>query len=561
VPVNLSQLDVPHRSRAGQNLTRFGAEIRDQLIRQSRWLVLAFATLAAIATWIATRHGPSMSPDSVTYLSAARNLASGHGYTDFTGQALTNFPPGYPSLIAATRVVGASVATGARIVNAVSFGAIVLLAWVLVRRHVTSMPIALGTTALVAISPALINIASNAWSEPLYCALALAFIVALEHAIVVKEHQVRSIAAAAVLAGLAFLVRYVGLSLLVVGSLVLIASSYRDGMRAASRRLAQFWIVGLVIPALWILRNAGSGTRFILGPRVASPESWGSFIGRFVDGVASLFTPNGIPLTGALVAVVVGLGGLGFSVARYRRTDPKPRTPSRVLALVIYVSVYVVVVVSAGKTAGASVNQRIVTPLYVPVLILGAVLLEVTLRRLASVGEGRWVAIAPGFVVLVVLTYLGSTAASFASQTWSNGEAARGYTQENSEGFQLVPVVEALPPRAMIATNRPWTLFEATGRQPIVPSPGKVAPELSLIPISVSELASQSCKRPVYLAWFVDGAQWPYTPAQLARHHLGLRSVQTLSDGAVLYSIRPPDPECSGLVASKRRGIVDRDAD
>ena len=218
-----------------------------------------------------------------------------------------------------------------------------------------------------------------------------------------------------------------------------------------------------------------------------------------------------------------------------------------------------VVVVSAGKTAGASVNQRIVTPLYVPALILGAVLLEVTIRRLSSVGEGRWAAIAPGFVVMVVLTYLALTAVSFASQTWRNGETARGYTQKNSSGFQLVPIVEALPPRALIATNRPWTLFEATGRQPIVPSPGRVAPELSLIPISVSELDSQSCKRPVYLAWFTDGAQWPYTPAQLARH-LSLHPVQTLSDGAVLYSIRPHDPDCSGPVASRRRGIVDRDA-
>jgi 4-amino-4-deoxy-L-arabinose transferase-like glycosyltransferase len=540
-------------------LTRSDAGFRDLLIRQSRWLVLAFAALAATATWVATRHGPSMSPDSVTYLSAARNLASGHGYTDFTGQALTNFPPGYPSLIAVARVVGFSVATGARIVNALSFAAIVLLAWVLVRRHTASMLIALGTTALVAISPALINIASNAWSEPLYCALALAFIVALEHAIVPSEHQIQSIAAAAVLAGLAFLVRYVGLSLLVVGSLVLVASSYRDGMRAASRRLAQFWIVGLVIPGIWILRNAGSGTRFILGPRVAAPESWGSFVGRFLNGVADLFTPNGIPATTALVAVVVGLGGLGFYVSRSRRPDPTPRTPPRVLALVVYVAVYVVVVVSAGKTAGASVNQRIVTPLYVPALILGAVLLEVTIRRLSSVGEGRWAAIAPGFVVMVVLTYLALTAVSFASQTWRNGETARGYTQKNSSGFQLVPIVEALPPRALIATNRPWTLFEATGRQPIVPSPGRVAPELSLIPISVSELDSQSCKRPVYLAWFTDGAQWPYTPAQLARH-LSLHPVQTLSDGAVLYSIRPHDPDCSGPVASKRRGIVDRDA-
>ena len=255
---------------------------------------------------------------------------------------------------------------------------------------------------------------------------------------------------------------------------------------------------------------------------------------------------------------MVGLGGLGAYATRHRRTDPTPRTPPRVLALVVYVAVYVVVVVSAGKTAGASVDQRIVTPLYVPALILGAVLLAVTIRRLASVGEGRWAAIAPGFVVMVVLTYLALTAGSFASQTWKNGETARGYTQKNSAGYELVRSVEALGPRAFVATNRPWTLFAATGRQPIVPSPGVVAPELSLTPIGVSQLASQACNRPVYLAWFTYGAQWPYTPAQLAAH-LDLDPLQKVSDG-VLYSVRPNEPDCPGTVASKRGATVDRDA-
>jgi hypothetical protein len=37
------------------------------------------AALAFVGTLIATRHGPGLSPDAVTYISAARNLAAGHG--------------------------------------------------------------------------------------------------------------------------------------------------------------------------------------------------------------------------------------------------------------------------------------------------------------------------------------------------------------------------------------------------------------------------------------------------------------------------------------------------
>ncbi|HEY5165948.1 MAG TPA: hypothetical protein VIJ44_08355, partial [Acidimicrobiia bacterium] len=261
-----------------------------------------------------------------------------------------------------------------------------------------------------------------------------------------------------------------------------------------------------------------------------------------------------------LVAALLGLGGLGAYVARYRRRDPVFPKRRSISVLALYVSVYSVVVIGAGKIAGASVDQRIVTPGYVPALLLGAVLFEVTIQRLARIGERRRVAIAPGLVVLVALAYFASTAVSFTSQTWRNGEIARGYTQKNSMGFELVRSVETLAPGVLVATNRPWTLFAATGREPIVPSPGVVAPELALTPILESQLASQACTRPVYLAWFTYAAQWPYTPAQLAGH-VDLHPLQVLSDG-VLYSVRPKgaDPDCSEPVASKRGATVDGDA-
>ncbi len=555
--MKLSQPHISDRSRPDGDATRLVRAARDVLTRHGRGLTFACAALAAVATWIATRHGAGMSPDSVTYLSAARNLASGHGYTDFTGQALTTFPPGYPALVAVINVLGLSIATGARIVNAVSFAAIVILAGALVRRHTSSPFVAVGTTLLVAVSPAMINVASNAWSEPLFCALVLAFILALEDA-AAPARPVRSLALAGVLVGLAVLVRYAGLSLLIVGSLTLVVSTYREGLRAVSHRLAVFLGAGIALPALWILRNATSGTRFILGPRVPAPGSWFSFVGRFLDGAKGLFTSGGVVTAATLVGLLLGSGALVAYRARWGRPDRTGSRRSGVLPLVIYVAVYAAVVISAGKTAGASVDQRIVAPIYVPALILGAVLLDVLLAQPARVVGRRWAAVVPGLVGLIAVTYVASTGVSFASVAWNNGTAARGYTQQSSDRFQLVDSVEALNRRALVATNRPWTLFEATGRQPIVPSPGTVAPELALTPVLVSQLATQSCDRPVYLAWFQYAAQWPFTPAQLSAT-LDLSPVQTLRDGT-LYLVRPKEPDCPPPLAAKRRADRDFDA-
>ena len=49
---------------------------------------------------IATRHDPLLSPDSITYLSAADHIRAGHGLTDFTGKPLAVFGPIYPLLLA-----------------------------------------------------------------------------------------------------------------------------------------------------------------------------------------------------------------------------------------------------------------------------------------------------------------------------------------------------------------------------------------------------------------------------------------------------------------------------
>jgi hypothetical protein len=230
--------------------------------------------------------------------------------------------------------------------------------------------------------------------------------------------------------------------------------------------------------------------------------------------------------------------------------------PSRLVPLLAYVVLYSALVISAGKTAGASVDQRIVAPIYVPALIL-VVALGDRLARRAQAGERRWFAPAPALALVAVLAYGGSSAVAFVSQAWNDGRTARGYTQQSSDRFQLVSSVEALSRRAIVATNRPWTLFEATGREPIVPSPGQVAPELALTPILASQLATESCSRPVYLAWFQDAAQWPFTPAQLSAN-LDLDLVQQLRDGT-LYTVQAKVPDCPRPLAANRKAISDPD--
>ena len=54
------------------------------------WLVVGgLSAIAFVITIVATRHGPGVSPDSVSYLTAARTAADGRGFLDFDGSLLS----------------------------------------------------------------------------------------------------------------------------------------------------------------------------------------------------------------------------------------------------------------------------------------------------------------------------------------------------------------------------------------------------------------------------------------------------------------------------------------
>src|SRR4051794_7209354 len=104
--------------------------------RRDVGLVAALAALAGIAVLIATREGPYLSPDSVTYYSMARHLARGDGVSDFSGTATTVFPPGYPLVLAAGLRLHLTLDAAAKLCNTLCIPVTVVVAWLVLRDNV-----------------------------------------------------------------------------------------------------------------------------------------------------------------------------------------------------------------------------------------------------------------------------------------------------------------------------------------------------------------------------------------------------------------------------------------
>jgi hypothetical protein len=547
-----STAELPRRLTAGDGARDYPARLSASARRLGRapglaW-VLALAVIAGLATWVATRHGPGLSPDSVTYLSAARNLAAGHGYLDLTGQANTTFAPGYPAMLAAGQVIGLSLMTAARLINAGSFAAIVLLSWLLLRRHVTSPRLLLAATAAVALSPAVLNVADEAWSEPLFCVVLLVFVLVLEDVVAAHPPSARLVATAGFIAGVAFLVRYAASALILTGVVVLLLS--RRPVRWPTRwlQVGVFLLGAAPFPALWVLRNATSGSPYVLGPRVAVTSSLWNLVGLLLSGVKELLVPTAATALWAIIALPMAVVlAVGATTAIRAHARHQPLVGSRSVApLLGFVGVYAAVVLIAGKVSGASIDVRTIMPIYLPLLIVGAWLVEEARQGVPRATRlwGR-----PGVGLAVAGAALVFYGGWFLQVSWADGSVARGYAAPTVVSSPLAAAVRRLPAGALVVTNAPWSLYYGSEHQPIVPAPGPLAPAASLVPATLDVLTDASCSHAVYGAWF--GRKPPHATPGSSPRPTGVR-VLTARDG-VLEVLRPQSLSCENGSASALR--------
>jgi 4-amino-4-deoxy-L-arabinose transferase-like glycosyltransferase len=511
------------------------------------WLVAGGGVaLAGALTLLATRHGVTVDQDSATYVSAARNLAAGRGYVDFTGSALTNFPPLFPSVIRAAMWMLPTATTAARWVNVLATAGSAVLAFFLIRRHARSRLIVAGATLVVATSIGLLHVADKASSEPLFWLLTIAFLLTLETVGEARGRRALLLTAGAgLLCGCAFLTRYAGVVLGAVGVVTILVAWWRARTPAVLSRLVTFGVSAAVLPALWLVRNANTDSPHLLGPRVGSGAGFVDLARQTAKSVGSVFLPQRLgrwseALFWALVVVtIVGVIGL-----RRTRTETQGSRPTLV-PIVAFVVLYIPFIAWTNVTAGTSLDFRTFSPVFVPVVVVFASTVDdiaAWSRRTHHDGAHR--ALFAGGAVLVLVLGLATV-----YDAWDLSKTAHGYSAPSVVASPLAHRVALLPANALVASNDPYRLYGTTGRQPVVLSPGVEGSGISVSPTPLDVLTRHAaCRGPVYLAWWESGNPLHnvVAPAQLTQH-ASLTVVDHLQDGT-LYSLEPspgtPVPSC-----------------
>ena len=431
--------------------------------------VVLVAVLGAVHVLVRTStYGATITPDSVLYLSVAANLSAGEGLHDFTGGVPLYHPPFFPILLSAVGLAGTEPADAGRLVNAVAFGLIILLSGLYLRRTLASPLLAGGATLVLATSFNLTHFASGILTEPCFILFALLALTQLE-SFLHRKTAWPSLAAAAVFSALAATTKFVGVTVIFTGILMLLL--HRAWPLAARLKWASCYGAVASVPLAAFLAynymSFGALVRDWPNEKEATSLSH-SLIRTVYLCYRELVPPTTPDWLAYLLWAAGGLVGLGAVVVcmRYRSELAKPSSciawPAFPLAAFALAYLVLIVVVVPFKFGASIMRLRFLMPCYVPLVLSAAILLDrfLVLRSEGWASAVKWTS--ASLILIGCCAVIGrSTISSLnaTAQAIESGYFGDKFNTAYWDESETIRYLKANPTDAVIYSNRNSLLY------------------------------------------------------------------------------------------------------
>jgi len=225
---------------------------------QSRWIIVGIIILisliGAVVMFFATRWGPWAYSDGVGYIVNARNLIRGDGMGLWRASGrfvlTSHHPPLYILTLASLGVFGVDPLIVARCLSVSLFAMTILVIGLSTLAITKNGLLAISLSGVTLSFPILIELYSGVMSEGLFFLLGFsALMVAI---LSVRTGDMKYMAASGILAGLAFLTRYIGVGFVITCALVVFVFSPLT-FRRRIRHAMLITSLGVLPVVLWLI--------------------------------------------------------------------------------------------------------------------------------------------------------------------------------------------------------------------------------------------------------------------------------------------------------------------
>jgi hypothetical protein len=464
--------------------------------------------------------GIGISPDSVTYISAARHLVHGNGFNSFDNLPVVDFPFAYPFFLTAisffTRLDPLQFGS---LLNGFLFGILIYVSGGMMNGF--NKPSGWYKRILlicILLSPAIQEVYSMLWSETIFLILVLFFIISISNYL--RQLTKGWLLISTLICALACLTRYAGVFMILTGLCLI----FFNGAMPWRRRIFHCLIFGSLSFSLLlinIIRNL-SATGLAMGPRPKSDTGVLKIMEYFGGVLCDWLLIDRKPLLAVILTIILlMLFTISFLYTKNRKKSIYGFEYAMAVTGLIYC---VFMIISSSLTRYEQFTNRLLSPIFIPLLWSLSWWIPGFLSKKSY--RLKWIY---GLVFfLITIWFLNvQIRADYEYYDGVKDAGIPGYREDPFVQSEIVQFLEKnkeiFDPRFPIYSNAGEAVYFVTGM------PAHQLPFLDF-PAQVQQYYSGKNN---YLVWFRDLDDPAMPDLKSILQHKNMEAVKELKDGAV----------------------------
>ena len=484
--------------------------------------VFAAAAAGFIIIFLFTRHsGIGLCPDGVVFSTAAENMKATGRLSDFTNNPVVDFPVGYPLFLNALMLLtGRDPLSFAPLLNAFLFAAVIYTSGMIMSKFTfTSKGYRAAILSCIVLSPGLLEVYSMLWTETLFILWLLFFLIMMRRYF--QSDSTKALITAAVIASIASITRYAGVTIIASGGLLLLLNT-KFSIKKRLTGLALFAVISPLLLIINLIRNYAVGGTLMgmreqsVTPLIQNTHDAGSVFCNWLPFL------NGNDKAAVIVTILIITGLVWICLKRF--LVDKKITDHTGMAAVFSLVYILFMIITASLSRFETLNSRFMSPVFIPLLWCGSNwIISSTGQSKASVK--KWWVIA-GVILFACFQYNQLNADN---ETWDGVKDAGipGYTEDQWTKSEIVLFIQkdSLPFKKgfTIYSDANDAIYFFTGR------PGKFLPHKESTGETLQFLADRHC----YVVWFDDGENDDLVDKDFITKVKKMELVEEFDDGAI----------------------------